>query len=719
MFTFVVLTLLVLGQLVVGLLLFLESQRTKRMDQRIFAGLSFLLVVWIIAVGSLTGIDADGAANRELYFTTVNCLAFSLSCGAVMLVYLFGQYYPLRRKPDTLRKVILGSGITLAILSPIPLISGDLVPNGPNLLYEYGPLAPIVALYAVFAVGTLYIQEGGILRRSHDAKLRQQTITLLAGMTLTVLHVVVFVILLPTIWGQSPLFYAIGYAAPYYLTIFTGYGLLRQGLFDIRAIVARSLAYLLSVLIAALLFITPVVLISTYLLGEHLSIRTILAIVAVTLVIAFLFQPLKNYFNRVTNRYFYRDYYDPQDVLDKLGSLLVGTVDTNEILRNGSSILLESVKPASVEFLLFADTKKHDEVRLLHRLEGIQTNVIVTEEISADGELLALLRKKEVAVAIRLRTSHELIGYMLLGTRRSGDGYSNNDRRLLGVAADELALGIQNSLRFREIEKFNATLQDKIEEATRKLRRTNDKLRTLDQTKDDFISMASHQLRTPLTSVKGYVSMVLEGDAGKINPMQRKLLNQAFISSQRMVYLISDLLNVSRLRTGKFIIEPIRTNLANVIKGEIDQLVETAKSRNLELVYAKPEHFPTYMLDETKLRQVIMNFVDNAIYYTPSGGRITVSLVEKTQSIEFSVSDTGMGVPKHEQPHLFTKFFRAYNARRARPDGTGLGLFMAKKVIIAQGGAIMFKSQEGKGSTFGFTFAKSALQLAAKDPVAE
>jgi signal transduction histidine kinase len=176
-----------------------------------------------------------------------------------------------------------------------------------------------------------------------------------------------------------------------------------------------------------------------------------------------------------------------------------------------------------------------------------------------------------------------------------------------------------------------------------------------------------------------------------------------------MVYLISDLLNVSRLRTGKFIIEPIPSNLARVINEEIEQLQETAKGRNLELTYERPTHFPTLMLDETKIRQVIMNFIDNAIYYTPGGGHISVHLIDKKDTIEFFVTDDGIGVTKHEQPHLFTKFFRAHNAKRARPDGTGLGLFMAKKVIVAQGGAIIFRSQEGKGSTFGFTFAKAKL----------
>ncbi|MEI9913446.1 MAG: sensor histidine kinase [Candidatus Saccharibacteria bacterium] len=115
------------------------------------------------------------------------------------------------------------------------------------------------------------------------------------------------------------------------------------------------------------------------------------------------------------------------------------------------------------------------------------------------------------------------------------------------------------------------------------------------------------------------------------------------------------------------------------------------------------------MLDETKTRQVIMNFVDNAIYYTPAGGKIHVGLVDNPSSVELRVEDNGIGVPVTEQHHLFTKFYRAGNARKARPDGTGLGLFMAKKVILAEGGSIIFESQEGKGSTFGFVFSKAKL----------
>ena len=117
------------------------------------------------------------------------------------------------------------------------------------------------------------------------------------------------------------------------------------------------------------------------------------------------------------------------------------------------------------------------------------------------------------------------------------------------------------------------------------------------------------------------------------------------------------------------------------------------------------------MLDETKIRQVIMNFIDNAIYYTPKGGHIKVGLKETEDTVEYTVTDDGIGVPKDEQPHMFSKFYRAGNAKKARPDGTGLGLFMAKKVIIAQNGAVIFKSEPGKGSTFGFSFEKKKLAV--------
>ena len=305
---------------------------------------------------------------------------------------------------------------------------------------------------------------------------------------------------------------------------------------------------------------------------------------------------------------------------------------------------------------------------------------------------------------MKLRARQKLVGLLIVGfPDQQSQHISEHDTSLLGRLSEAVGVAIDSKLLF-----------DENQRVLKQLQKTNDKLRALDEAKDEFISMASHQLRTPLTSVKGYVSMVIDGDAGKLSKAQRDLLGQAFTSSQRMVYLIADLLNVSRLRTGKFVIENKPTQLADVVETELSQLQEGAKVKHLELSYTKPKNFPLLMMDETKIRQVIMNFTDNALYYTPNGGHIHVNLEDKGRSIEFTVVDDGIGVPKSEQHHMFSKFYRAGNARKARPDGTGLGIFMAKKVIIAQGGAVVFKSVEGKGSTFGFTFSKNKLKVPAK-----
>jgi signal transduction histidine kinase len=381
------------------------------------------------------------------------------------------------------------------------------------------------------------------------------------------------------------------------------------------------------------------------------------------------------------------------------------------------AILADSPRKDRIELLGFSSTfqipqsfdrrklsmSEHDEwVVQPERNKTIDLQAVPDEKLAAvlgvsvgDIEEFRKAVPIKTAIPIKLLARHRIVGVMLVGLTQMASEVSDKDRTLLDRLSEVVGLALDNKLLFEQ----NKAVLDQ-------LQKSNRKLQDMDETKDEFISMASHQLRTPLTSVKGYLSMVLEGDAGKINEDQRKMLSQAFVSSQRMTYLISDLLNVSRLKTGKFVIEKTPVNLAEVIEQEVAQLEETAKTRDLKLIYDKPKNFPNIMLDETKTRQVIMNFLDNAIYYTPAKGKIEVILSDQLKSIDFIVKDTGIGVPKAMQPHLFTKFYRADNAKRARPDGTGLGLFMAKKVVVAQGGAILFNSEEGKGSTFGFSFPK-------------
>jgi signal transduction histidine kinase len=445
--------------------------------------------------------------------------------------------------------------------------------------------------------------------------------------------------------------------------------------------------------------------------GATLMINTIAA-----LFIAYTFQPIKKYFDVLATRLLIKDYYDYEAFINEINDIIVNNADIKTLLNLVTSSINKNLSIDFADFYIEGNEAIEDHIigenkkvfiskewrEIQNKLDSSKDKVIINIEDNDNLEKNAL--ESNIGLIVKLLVNDELLGYLVLGQKKSGNNYTSKDIRAIEIIADEMAIAVQNMLRYDEIAKFNITLQQKIDNATKELQDTNEKLRSLDEAKDEFISMASHQLRTPLTSVKGYISMLLEGDAGDLNDTQKKFLDQAFISSQRMVYLIADLLNVSRLKTGKFVIEAKPTYLPDVVESEISQLYETAKVRELELVYKKPSSFVTLNLDETKTRQVIMNFVDNAIYYTPRGGKIKVELKQLKDSVEYTVTDNGIGVPKKEQHHLFTKFYRAGNAKKSRPDGTGLGLYMAKKVIIAQGGHIIFKTQEGKGSTFGFSF---------------
>lgn len=693
----------------------------------------FGMLVFCISLYPIFNYLAVNSAEGQAFLWAKLILLVSIPQGP--LLYFFAKVYP---EPKFVFKPRLQLLIALWVLLNIILAFAGLLFKGvivedKTVTIEPGPVIPSFGiLHATTILAGLTV----LAKKYHRSKgqNRKQLGYVFYGILLSFSLMFLITIILPiflkntVLLAISPIFLALS-------VVVVAYAIVSQKLFDIRAAVARSVAYVLS--LSFIGFVYGLIIFALFSMAglESLSVGMERAIyVGLALATAVMYPGIKKFFATATTKIFFQDTYDPQQFLDALNRVLVAKVDLEPLLKDTAQIIQESI---SAEYCSFAirptayfeerviGTRllriNEEDLKLLHELTPkLHHRVIVADELQEeDAELKKIMNRYDIAVMARLVTTIrydiEGIGYLMLGAKKSGNIYSSQDKNIVGIIANELVIAIQNALRFEEIEKFNETLQEKVDDATKQLRKTNDKLKQLDETKDEFISMASHQLRTPLTSVKGYLSMVLEGDAGEISEMQRKLLDQAFVSSQRMVYLIADLLNVSRLRTGKFVIEPIISNLADVVEGEIGQLKDTASGRGLELTYDKPSEFPALYLDETKMRQVIMNFTDNAIYYTPSGGHITVRLEDKGESIEFTVSDDGMGVPKSEQPHLFTKFYRANNAKTARPDGTGLGLFMAKKVIVAQGGSIIFNSQEGKGSTFGFMFPKSKLQPPASE----
>ena len=685
---------------------------------RVFAMFGVAVILWT----SLNYL-ADHIAAYSLIFTRLTL--FFGSCVGVSL-FMLSVVFPRELKLSKRFKYFFFgfTALDLALcLSPGYVASVKPGPTGAEL--TVGVMYPLFIVYMLTTL--ILVTRNNIKQYKRGTQVEKNQIRLLLiGIIVYATFAIISNVILPIIiqsWSSSR--YGPIFTVPF--IAITAYAMIKHGLFDIRLVVARSIAYVLTLLTISTTFVLVSFGFLSRILGTgslSLTQQTLYIVIAVA--IALSFQSIKSFFDRITRKIFYRDAYDPQTFLDQLNKVLVSTIDLDVLLSSSANIISENLKAGFCTFKIeghenYVGKRNNNEGQLsdedFSHIENAMTKrkarLLVADSLEGDHELQRLPSNINIAIVAKIvnstRNGVHTIGYLFLGVKRSGNPYNNQDIRMVDIVVNELVIAAQNALRFEEIQNFNITLQEKVDDATRRLRLTNEKLRQLDQTKDDFISMASHQLRTPLTSVKGYVSMVLDEDAGKVHPQQRKLLDQAFISSQRMVYLIADLLNVSRLKTGKFVIEAKPTNLAEVVGSELEQLKETAKGRELKLLFEQPKTFPILNLDETKIRQVIMNFSDNAIYYTPAGGTITVALADKPDSVELTVADNGIGVPKAEQHHLFTKFYRAGNAKKARPDGTGLGLFMAQKVIVAQGGAIIFHSEENKGSTFGFSFPKAKL----------
>ncbi len=222
----------------------------------------------------------------------------------------------------------------------------------------------------------------------------------------------------------------------------------------------------------------------------------------------------------------------------------------------------------------------------------------------------------------------------------------------------------------------------------------------IDQAKTEFVSLASHQLRTPLSAIGWYVEMLLSGDAGKLDETQTEYLKEIQHGGKRLVDMVNSLLNVSRIELGTFMVEPKPTKPVELAEAVLDEVKALITNHNLTLERRFAKDIPVITLDPHLLQIILQNLISNAIKYTPEGGKITLSLGVKDDAFAIKIKDTGIGIPASQHEHIFEKLFRADNVKKTDTDGTGLGLYMVKQILDEIGGTISFASAEGKGTTF-------------------
>jgi signal transduction histidine kinase/CheY-like chemotaxis protein len=235
--------------------------------------------------------------------------------------------------------------------------------------------------------------------------------------------------------------------------------------------------------------------------------------------------------------------------------------------------------------------------------------------------------------------------------------------------------------------------------------------REIAQMKNEFVSTVSHELRTPLTSIKGYVDLILDGDAGEVDEIQREFLGIVKENADRLVALINDMLDISRIESGRVRLKLEPTPIEDVIAGTLDSFRAVLEQSGRTVKTRVPANLPRVKADRDRVGQVLMNFVSNALKYSPNGGVVVISARHAGDRVNVSVQDHGMGITREDQKQLFTKFYRIDNALTREIGGTGLGLSICKSIIELHGGKVWVRSKMGEGSTFTFSLPVAPREL--------
>ncbi len=243
---------------------------------------------------------------------------------------------------------------------------------------------------------------------------------------------------------------------------------------------------------------------------------------------------------------------------------------------------------------------------------------------------------------------------------------------------------------------------DDLKSVREELEQVNIRLKALDKVKSEFLSMAAHQLRTPLAAIKWSLSMFKDSAKRQLDNSQIAMLDKAYRANERLVNLVNDLLNVSRIEEGRMSYELERINLVDFLDKTSKDFCPQCDAIGVKFSFKGVPEGKEYFanLDKEKFRLALQNIVDNAIRYNRPGGRVDIAVEEEKDFYRIIVADTGIGIPSEQQSQLFEKFFRASNARKTDIEGTGLGLFIAKAIVKEHGGEISFTSKEGQGTTF-------------------
>lgn len=371
--------------------------------------------------------------------------------------------------------------------------------------------------------------------------------------------------------------------------------------------------------------------------------------------------------------------------------------------KNGNFILRLNIGYSEEELnsiKAFADSDKALLLELFNK-QGALSSISASESAAIKEKILRIFKVNSFIIS-PISPKEGDKGILFVGTQKYDIAMTEGDEELITILGNQIGQALDNARLFEKTWDAHQQLEKEVEQRTRQLSAALEEVQRINKRKSDFVSSVSHELRTPLTSIKGYASILVSGGLGDVPEPVRQRLEKINRRSDELVQFINDLLDISRIESGRVSMKREPSNLNKIIEEISDTFSVLFKDKQIGFTLDIPPDL-VILADANQINRVFINLVNNALKYTPVEGKITVQAKKVDAQIQVDVSDTGCGIPEEAQGKLFQEFYRVDSEINQTVKGTGLGLALVKNIVEAHNGKIWVKSRVGAGTTFSFT----------------
>jgi len=393
---------------------------------------------------------------------------------------------------------------------------------------------------------------------------------------------------------------------------------------------------------------------------------------------------------KLTDRIFFKHRYTPEILLSKLTHSMAATIDIDTMIERILDTLTKDMRLTKAA-LLIVDNHKIIDMKAVgyvdHEFVSPAFETVFREALPesrgfmfeelAEGELKEIFRRLGVVVAMPIRVEKKEVAILILGSKLSGEGYYKSDIDVLSIFAQEAGIAIQNAKSYQEIKQSSEKLEKRVFERTALLEEAQQrelaKAREIARLKDEFVFLAAHELRTPVTAIRGFLELV--GMSKKNFPKDvREHLDAISLASNHLGQLINDLLEVARSEAGTIKIEFQAIDVVSIVRSVIKELTPLAKKKKIQVTLDVEGTVPLVLGDPVRVKEVSTNLLANAVKYNRDKGTVDITILPQKEEVVIEFRDTGYGIPKEDQSEIFQKFFRAGGKATKATIGTGLGL---------------------------------------------